>query len=130
MPLVRTVLVADDDAMFREMITAVLEDGGYKVLAALDGQDGWDRLRKEGADMAVLDLNMPRKNGLELTRLIRASAQHKDMPVLMLTIRALVEDHVSGYERGADDYLTKPFDPKMLIARVRVLERRILPKQP
>lgn len=130
MPLVRTVLVADDDAMFREMITAVLEDGGYKVLAALDGQDGWDRLRKEGADMAVLDLNMPRKNGLELTRLIRASAQYKDMPVLMLTIRALVEDHVSGYERGADDYLTKPFDPKMLIARVRVLERRILPKQP
>lgn len=128
MPLVRTVLVADDDAMFREMITAVLEDGGYKVLAALDGQDGWDRLRKEGADMAVLDLNMPRKNGLELTRLIRASAQYKDMPVLMLTIRALVEDHVSGYERGADDYLTKPFDPKMLIARVRVLERRILPK--
>lgn len=125
---VRTVLVADDDSMFREMITAVLEGAGYKVLSAQDGQDGWDRLRKEGADMAVLDLNMPRKNGLELTRLIRASAVHKEMPVLLLTIRSLVEDQVSGYERGADDYLTKPFDPKMLIARVRVLERRIIPK--
>lgn len=122
------MLVADDDSMFREMITAVLEDAGYKVVAALDGQDGWDRLRKEGADLAVLDLNMPRKNGLELTRLIRGSAAHKDMPVLMLTIRSLVEDQVSGYERGADDYLTKPFDPKMLVARVRVLERRIIPK--
>lgn len=122
------MLVADDDSMFREMITAVLEDAGYKVLPALDGQDGWDRLRKEGADLAVLDLNMPRKNGLELTRLIRGSAAHKDMPVLMLTIRSLVEDQVSGYERGADDYLTKPFDPKMLVARVRVLERRIIPK--
>ncbi len=122
------MLVADDDAMFREMITAVLEGAGYKVLAALDGQEGWDLLRKQGADLAVLDLNMPRKNGLELTRLIRASDKYKDLPVLMLTIRALVEEQISGYERGADDYLTKPFDPKMLIARVRVLERRILPK--
>ena len=127
---VRTVLVADDDAMFREMITLVLQEAGYKVVAALDGQDCWDRLRKEGADMAVLDLNMPRNNGLELTRLIRASAQHKEMPVLMLTIRSLVEDQISGYERGADDYLTKPFDAEMLLARLRVLERRILESKP
>ena len=65
---VRTVLVADDDAMFREMITAVLEGAGYKVLAALDGQEGWDLLRKQGADLAVLDLNMPRKNRSEERR--------------------------------------------------------------
>lgn len=76
--------------------------------------------------MAVLDFNMPNLDGLELIRRIRSDARFKDMPVLLLTIRALVEDQLAGYERGADDYLTKPFDNAMLLARLKALERRIL----
>ncbi len=122
----KTILVADDDQMFRELVTEVLTQGGYRVLAAQDGLAAWNLLQKKKADMAVLDLNMPNMDGLELTRKLRGDARFKDMPVLMLTIRAMIEDQVSGYDRGADDYLTKPFENKMLLARMRVLERRIL----
>ena len=122
----RTLLVVDDDTMFRELIAEVLENAGYRVISAIDGQDGWDRLQVERADMAVLDLNMPRKDGLELTKMIRSDERYRTMPILMLTIQSQVEDQVSGYARGADDYLTKPFDLQMLVARVRVLERRLL----
>jgi DNA-binding response OmpR family regulator len=124
----RTVLVVDDDDMFRELVTEILTKGGYRVLRAPDGLAAWNILQKknEKVDMAVLDLNMPNMDGLELTHKIRDDARYKDMPVLLLTVRALVEDQVSGYDRGADDYLTKPFDSRMLLARIKVLERRIL----
>ena len=120
------VLVTDDDPTFRDMVSEMLRLAGYEVLAACDGQEGWEKLQSEGADMAVLDLNMPRMDGLQLTRNIRNDARFSELPILMLTIRALVDDQISGFERGADDYLTKPFDNKMLLARLKVLERRIL----
>lgn len=119
-----TVLVADDDEMFRELVTEILTQGGYAVVRAEDGQAAWDAMQRKKVDLAVLDLNMPRMDGLELTRKIRDDAKYRDLPVLLLTVRSMVEDQVSGYERGADDYLTKPFDSKMLLARVKVLERR------
>ena len=122
----RTVLIADDDAMFRELVAEILKLGGYKVVAAEDGQVAWNLMQKQKVDIAVLDLNMPNMDGLELTKKMRADARYKNLPVLMLTIRAMLDDQVAGYDRGADDYLTKPFDNKMLLARVRVLERRIL----
>ncbi|MBI3548755.1 MAG: response regulator [Elusimicrobia bacterium] len=122
----RIVLVADDDPNFREIVTEVLTGAGYKVDPVSDGQEGWEHLDARGADMAVLDLNMPRMDGLQLTKKIRQDARFKDMPILLLTIRALVEEQVAGYDRGADDYLTKPFENKMLVARLKVLERRIL----
>ena len=122
----RTVLIADDDAMFRELVAEILKLGGYKVVSAEDGQVAWNLMQKQKVDIAVLDLNMPNMDGLELTRKIRSDARYKGLPVLMLTIRAMLDDQVAGYDRGADDYLTKPFDNKMLLARVRVLERRIL----
>jgi two-component system, OmpR family, response regulator len=122
----RTVLIADDDAMFRELVAEILKLGGYRVVAAEDGLAAWNLMQKQKVDIAVLDLNMPNMDGLELTKKIRSDARYKDLPVLMLTIRAMLDDQVAGYDRGADDYLTKPFDNKMLLARVRVLERRIL----
>jgi DNA-binding response OmpR family regulator len=122
----RTILVADDDDNFRELVAVILDGAGYRVLTARDGQEGWEMIVAQGADMAVLDLNMPRLDGLELTRRIRADAGRRGMPILMLTIRALVEDQLGGYEHGADDYMTKPFDGEMLAARVKSLERRIL----
>ncbi len=123
-----TVLVADDDEMFRELVTEILTQGGYAVVRAEDGQAAWEAMQRKKVDIAVLDLNMPRMDGLELTRKIRDDAKYKDLPVLLLTVRAMVEDQVSGYDRGADDYLTKPFDSKMLLTRVKVLERRALKK--
>ncbi len=122
----RTILVAEDDEIFRELIIEILSRSGYAVAAAKDGQEAWELLQKTPADMAVLDLNMPRMDGMELTRLIRADARFREMPILMLTVRSLVDDQLTGFERGADDYLNKLFDPKMLLARLRVLERRIL----
>jgi len=122
----RTVLVADDDDMFRDLVTEILTQAGYAVVRAKDGQDAWDQMQEKPVDMAVLDLNMPNMDGMELTKKVRETPKFQDLPILMLTVRALVEDQVSGYERGADDYLTKPFDSKMLVARMKVLERRIL----
>lgn len=123
-----TVLVADDEPGFREMMTHLLEDAGYAVLSAADGQEAWDLLESRGADLAVLDVNMPRLDGLELTRRIRGDARFCELPILMFTVRSLVEDHLAGLERGADEYVTKPFAKDMLMARLKVLERRILKK--
>ncbi len=122
----RTVMVVDDDSMFRDLVTEILTQGGYKVVSAEDGQKAWDLMQETAVDLAVLDLNMPHMDGLELTRKVRDDVRFKELPILLLTVRALVEDQVSGFERGADDYLTKPFDSKMLLARVKVLERRLI----
>ena len=122
------VLVADDDTIFRSLVIEVLTEAGYEVLAEENGLLAWERLEAEGADMAVLDINMPQLDGFGVLRNIRTSEKHKNMPVLMLTIRAFAQDQVEGYDTGADDYLTKPFDNAVLLARVKVLERRILRK--
>ncbi|MFA6435310.1 MAG: response regulator transcription factor [Elusimicrobiales bacterium] len=120
------VLVADDDDSFRSLVIEILTEAGYQVAAEVNGLLAWERLQAEGADMAVLDINMPQMDGFEVLRHIRTDDRFKNMPVLMLTIRAFAEDQVAGYETGADDYLTKPFDAEVFLARVRVLERRIL----
>jgi DNA-binding response OmpR family regulator len=124
------ILVADDDDMFRELAETLLTGAGYQVTATKDGQECWEHLVSKGADMAVLDINMPRLTGTELTKKIRADDRFKDLPIMLLTIRELIEDQVAGYERGADDYMMKPFDGDMLIARVRALERRTLGRKP
>jgi len=120
------ILIADDDLVFRSLVSEVLMDAGYEVSAHENGRLAWEALQAEGADMAVLDINMPEMDGVELLGLIRADANFVNMPVLMLTIRSFVEDQVQGYDHGADDYLTKPFSNEVLVARLKVLERRIL----
>jgi DNA-binding response OmpR family regulator len=120
------VLVADDDNTFRSLVVEILTEAGYQVHAEENGLLAWNYLQAEGADLAVLDVNMPEMDGFQLLRRIREDERFKDMPVLMLTIRAFADDQVQGYETGADDYLTKPFNSEILLARVKVLERRIL----
>ncbi len=120
------VLVAEDDDNFRTLIAEVLEQHGYAPMPEQNGRLAWERLQREGADIVVTDINMPELDGFGLLGNIRASETHREIPVLMLTIRQLAEDQVEGYETGADDYLTKPFDNDVFIARIRVLERRIL----
>lgn len=122
------ILVADDDNTFRSLVNEILTDAGYEVSAHENGRLAWDYLQAEGADLAVLDINMPEMDGIELLGRIRTDEKFKNMPVLLLTIRAFTEDQVRGYDHGADDYLTKPFSNDVLVARVKVLERRILEK--
>lgn len=120
------ILLAEDDDNFRTLITEVLIQAGHSPMPEANGRLAWERLLLEGADMVITDINMPEMDGLQLLAKIRSSEKHKSMPILMLTIRALTEDQVAGYETGADDYLTKPFDNDVFIARIHALERRIL----
>ena len=123
------ILMADDDELFRLLLTEVLEEAGYEVAAHENGRAAWEHLKAEGADLAILDVNMPVMDGFELLSRIRSDRELKNMPVLLLTIRSEVPDQVSGYECGADDYLSKPFANEVLLARMKVLERRILGRQ-
>lgn len=122
------ILIAEDDENFRTLITEVLAQAGHSPLPEPNGRLAWERLLREGADMVVTDINMPEMDGFQLLARIRASDSCRAIPVLMLTIRAFVDDQVAGYETGADDYLTKPFENAVFLARIHTLERRILKK--
>lgn len=120
------ILVVDDENNFCSLVTEVLSREGYEVVPFANSLRAWDYLRSEGADMAVLDVNMPGMDGIELLWRIRGDARLKDIPVLFLSVRGLTEDQVRGYNVGVDDYLPKPFPNEVLVARVKVLERRIV----
>ncbi|MEI7481910.1 MAG: response regulator transcription factor [Elusimicrobiota bacterium] len=122
------ILIAEDNDVFRDLLAEVLIEAGYEVAAEMNGLLAWERLQAEGADMAVLDVNMPEMDGFELLKHIRRDGRFKKMPVLMLTVMTQAKDQVRGYETGADDYLPKPFNNDILLARMKVLERRILNK--
>jgi two-component system response regulator TctD len=122
------ILIAEDNDIFRHLITEVLSGAGHTPMAEENGLLAWNRLEKEDADIAVLDVNMPEMDGFQLLAKIRGSEKHRRMPVLMLTIRGFADDQVAGYDNGADDYLTKPFDNEVLLARIKALGRRILNK--
>lgn len=120
------ILIAEDDDNFRTLITEVLEQAGHTPLPEPNGRLAWERLLKDGADLVVTDINMPELDGFGLLKNIRGNETYRAMPVMMLTIRHMAEDQVEGYETGADDYLTKPFDNEVFAARVNALGRRIL----
>ena len=123
----RRVLVAEDDDDLREVLALMLRRAGYDVVLCEDGRVAWTYLTHGGkADMALLDVNMPSMDGLELCRRIRSHPTLKGMPVLMLTVRRRAAQQAEGYELGADDYLPKPFREEVLTARLAALERRIL----
>ncbi|MBB5131218.1 two-component system response regulator MprA [Thermocatellispora tengchongensis] len=116
------VLVVDDEPALREALRAGLEFEGYTVGVAEDGHEALDALGREAYELVLLDVMMPRLDGLTACRRLRASGNH--VPVLMLTAREAVGDRVSGLDAGADDYLVKPFELDELLARVRALLRR------
>jgi two-component system phosphate regulon response regulator OmpR len=116
------LLVVDDDARLRELLRRYLSDSGFRVTAAADASEARSTLASFAFDLVVLDVMMPGENGLELTRALRAEGR---VPVLLLTAMAEPEDRVNGLEQGADDYLSKPFEPRELVLRVRnLLQRR------
>lgn len=122
------ILVADDNTAFGILVTVLLNSHGYQVVVCETGLEAWAALETGGADLAVLDINMPGMNGLELLKKIRGDGRFSKMPVLMLTVRAQAEEQAQGYDVGADDYLPKPFSNEVLLARIRALERRTLEK--
>ncbi|MBI1277519.1 MAG: response regulator [Anaerolineaceae bacterium] len=119
------ILVVDDDKEIVRVLRAYLEKEGYIVFTAYDGETAMHILAREHPQLAVLDIMMPGKDGIEVTRLIRASSQLRQTYVLMLTAKVDDVDKVIGLEFGADDYITKPFNPRELVARVRASFRRM-----
>jgi len=116
------LLVVDDDARLRELLRRYLSDSGFRVTAAADASEARSSLASFAFDLVVLDVMMPGESGLELTRALRAEGR---VPVLLLTAMAEPEDRINGLEQGADDYLSKPFEPRELVLRVRnLLQRR------
>ncbi len=116
------LLLVDDDAALVDVLTMALQDAGFSVRTAADGAAGWRAFEQRAPDLVVLDLLMPELDGLQLCKLIRA--QHTT-PVIMLTSRDEEMDRVLGLELGADDYVTKPFSTRELIARIRAALRRV-----
>jgi two-component system, OmpR family, phosphate regulon response regulator OmpR len=116
------LLVVDDDARLRELLRRYLSDNGFRVTTAEDAADARAKLAALAFDLVVLDVMMPGESGLDLTRALR---NENRVPVLLLTAMAEPEDRINGLEQGAEDYLSKPFEPRELMLRVRnVLQRR------
>ena len=120
------VMVIEDEKEIRDLVRYNLEKAGYRVAAA-DGEEGLKQLFASRPDALVLDLMLPGINGLEIVREVRGEPLTHDLPVLILTARSAEMDKLLGFEQGADDYLTKPFSPRELVARVKALLRRSKP---
>ena len=119
-----TILVVEDEPSIREVVSLYLKRAGYQVLDTDDGQQALTIVEKEGPDLIVLDLMLPGIDGLEVTRQLKNHANTKKIPIVMLTAKGEEADIVTGLELGADDYITKPFSPRVLVARVRAVMRR------
>jgi DNA-binding response OmpR family regulator len=115
------VLVVDDEAKIVRLVRAYLEQSGFAVVEARDGQTALIQARREKPDLVVLDIGLPGIDGLEVARTLRREG---DVPIIMLTARVEDTDRIVGLELGADDYVTKPFNPRELMARVRAVLRR------
>jgi DNA-binding response OmpR family regulator len=122
-----TILVVDDETNIRELARLYLEEAGYGVVVAEDGRQALDQVKQSRPDLVVLDLMLPLLDGLEVCRRIRAESR---LPIIMLTARDEDIDKIVGLELGADDYVTKPFNPRELVARVRAVLRRGEPAAP
>ena len=120
----KTILVVEDERDIADIIRFNLEQEGFQVLTAHDGLEAVRLVKSERPDLVVLDLMLPRMDGKEVCRLIRADERLNAIPVMMLTARAEEIDRIIGFEIGADDYLTKPFSPRELILRIKAILRR------
>src|SRR5262245_58355859 len=119
------VLIAEDDQDSRELLSWLLQKLGYQVIAAGNGKEAWDAFRKGRFRLVITDVLMPELDGLELCRKIRLHKQSKYTYIIMITALIGKKDYLEGMEAGADDFVTKPFDPDELKARLRVAERII-----
>ncbi len=118
------ILVVDDDKEIVRLLRAYLEQAGYQVISAYDGETALHMLRRERPSLVVLDLMLPDRDGWDITRIVRNDSALESTPIIMLTARIEDADKIVGLELGADDYVTKPFNPREVVARVRSVLRR------
>lgn len=116
------ILIVDDDKKTVDLIQLYLEKDGYRVLAAYNGRQALELTRQKRPDLVVLDLMLPQVDGLDVCRILRGESK---VPIIMLTARTTEDDKLLGLDLGADDYVTKPFSPRELLARVRAVLRRV-----
>lgn len=121
------ILIVEDETPIREMLVFVMEQHGYEAIEAADYAAAEEQLVEPYPDMILLDWMLPGGSGIQLARTIKSTEHFKHIPIIMLTARGEEEDKVRGLEVGADDYVTKPFSPKELIARIRAVFRRVSP---
>ncbi|MGD9047546.1 MAG: response regulator transcription factor [Anaerolineae bacterium] len=122
--MAQRILVVDDDKEIVRLLRAYLEQAGYQVVVAYDGETALHLFRRERPDLAILDLMLPDRDGWDVTRIVRGDAGLSATPIIMLTARVEDQDKIIGLELGADDYVTKPFNPREVVARVRAVLRR------
>ena len=123
------ILIIEDEKAVREMLCFTLKNNGFEILEAEDSNSALDLLRKNEINLILLDWMLPGKQGIEISSIIRSSSEIKDIPIIMLTAKSDESDKVLGLESGADDYITKPFSPKELVARIKALLRRTAPQK-
>lgn len=125
----KTILTVDDERDILELLEYNLSRDGYRVLTAESGESALEIVRKSMPDLILLDLMLPGMNGLEICRAIKENARTKHIPIVMLTAKGEEADIVAGLELGAEDYITKPFSPRVLLARIRAVLRRKAPAE-
>jgi two-component system phosphate regulon response regulator PhoB len=123
-----TVLVVEDEPQIQELIAINLEHLGHRVQRAASAEEAETAIRAALPDVLILDWMLPGESGLSFARRLRTDERTRDLPILMLTARAMEQDKISGLEAGADDYLTKPFSPRELAARIKAVLRRRAPQ--
>ncbi|MBU1147689.1 MAG: response regulator [Candidatus Omnitrophica bacterium] len=117
----KKILIVDDEDDIRKMIKFRLEAVGYDVTEAADGQEGLDKARADKPDLLILDLMLPKIDGYKVCRMLKFDEKHKHIPILMFTARGQEKDKLIGKEMGADAYVTKPFEPKVLVDKIQEL---------
>ncbi len=128
--MTRTILVVEDEREIRDLVAHYLRKEGFAPIVAADGEAALAKARKEKPDLVLLDILLPRADGLEVLRAIRATPEIARTPVVMLTAKGDETDRVVGLELGADDYIPKPFSPREVIARIKAVLRRTRPADP
>jgi two-component system phosphate regulon response regulator PhoB len=123
-----TILIVEDEPSIVELVSYTLRDAGWLPAAVHTAADAWDFIHRRVPQLILLDWMLPDQTGLRLLARIRADRQFNDLPVIMLTAKSMEEDKIAGLDHGADDYVTKPFSPRELTARVNALLRRKLPE--
>lgn len=123
----RRILIVEDEAPIREMLSFVMEQHGYQAVEAKDFDTAVSKIAEPYPDMVLLDWMLPGGSGIQLAKKIKGDDLTRNIPIIMLTARGEEEDKVKGLEVGADDYITKPFSPKELMARMRAVFRRVAP---
>lgn len=122
-----TILVVEDEPAIQELLTINLKHAGFLVVRAASAEEGYSAIRAALPDLVILDWMLPGQSGVALCKKLRQEERTRELPIIMLTARVHEEDKVQGLEAGADDYITKPFSPKEMVARVRAVLRRRAP---